>query len=95
LYNSRNSKVAYFIFDKIADIIGLYDQSFQALALQLPKRRLGMGINIFPNRHTEIQFEYYKDYAYKNSVTASGLNYAMTGRSKVTDTYALQLIVNF
>lgn len=73
----------------------LYDASFQALALQLPKRRVGMGLNIYPNKSLDIQFEYFRDKSYPNDVIAYGANKSVTGSSSISNTFALQLVLHF
>lgn len=76
-------------------IIGFYDQSFQALALKLPEKRTGVGLNIYPTKLLDVQFQCYKDHGYDQHVSATGLDKAFKGNSKVSNTLALQLVLNF
>lgn len=76
-------------------LIAVYDQSFQALALKLPRKRVGFAVNIYPHRFLDVQFEMFKDYNYSAGMTAVGLNKTIKGNGKVTNTYALQLVINF
>ncbi|QRN03058.1 LbtU family siderophore porin [Legionella sp. MW5194] len=72
-----------------------YDQSFQALALQLPEKRAGVGLALFPKPYLTLQLQYFKDLNYKQSVMASGLERQVKGYRGNRDTFALQAIVNF
>ncbi|KTD46988.1 coiled-coil protein [Legionella rubrilucens] len=72
-----------------------YDQSFEALALQLPEKRAGIGLALFPKPYLTLQLQYFKDINYKQSVMASGLNRPVRGYRGNRDTFALQAIVNF
>lgn len=76
-------------------VIGFYDRTFQALALQLPEQRIGMGLNMYPHRYLDVQFQYSKDYSYGTGVTATGLNKQVNGSSTPSNTLALQLVLNF
>ncbi|MBX3709718.1 MAG: LbtU family siderophore porin [Gammaproteobacteria bacterium] len=76
-------------------IIGFYDDSYEALALKLPKKRTGVGLNIYPNKCLDIQFQFFKDYNYASNIIAKGLNKSILGNSNVTNTFALQLVLNF
>ena len=78
-----------------ARAIIFYDTSFQALALRLPKERIGIGLDIYPSRYADIQLQLSRDYNYASGVVASGLNTRVTGNSSRTSTLALQLILNF
>ncbi|WP_232051843.1 LbtU family siderophore porin [Aquicella siphonis] len=75
--------------------IGFYDHSLQALALKLPRKRAGIGLNIYPSRFLDVQFQVFKDYNYANGVNAAGLNQSVSGNSKITNTVAMQLVLNF
>jgi hypothetical protein len=76
-------------------IIGFYDRTFQALALQLPEERIGIGLNIYLHRYVDVQFQYSKDYSYRTEITATGLNKRVNGSSTPANTLALQLVLNF
>lgn len=76
-------------------VIGFYDKSYQALALKLPEQRAGAGLNLYPNRWLDVQFQYSKDYSYPTNAVSSGLNKNVKGNSGITNTLALQLIFNF
>lgn len=75
--------------------ITFYDRSFQALALRLPEQRLGLGLNMYPHRYVDIQLQYFKDYSYAADTKATGLNKNVSGNSNITNTLALQLVLNF
>jgi hypothetical protein len=76
-------------------VIGFYDRTFQALALRLPEQRLGVGLNVYPSKYLDLQFQYAKDYNYGTGVVASGLGKQIKGRSTPTNTLALQVVINF
>ncbi|RUR06320.1 LbtU family siderophore porin [Legionella sp. km772] len=76
-------------------LIGLYDYSYEALALRIPKQRIGWGFAAYPKQYLNLQFQYFKDYEYAKQDVASGLNKTIFGTSKILNTYALQLVVNF
>lgn len=78
-----------------AKVIGFYDHSLQALALKLPRKRAGLGLNLYPNHYLDVQFQAFKDYNYSSGVTAAGLNQAISGNSKITNTLAMQVVINF
>lgn len=77
-----------------AKIIGFYDQSFEALALKLPKERAGLGLNLYPIKYVDVQFELYKDYSYANNKTSSGLNTEVRGSGDISNTIALQVVLH-
>ncbi|VEG90855.1 LbtU family siderophore porin [Legionella spiritensis] len=79
----------------LVKVIGFYDQSFQALALQLPQKRAGLGLSWYPSSRVTLQFQYFKDYNYSQFVQAGGLNRTITGNATPRNTFALQAIVNF
>ncbi|KTC98431.1 LbtU family siderophore porin [Legionella erythra] len=72
-----------------------YDQSVQALALQLPEKRVGIGLSVYPRPYLTLQLQYFKDINYPQAVVASGLNRQVRGYQGNRDTFALQAIVNF
>ncbi len=76
-------------------LIGLYDYSYQALALRIPKQRVGLGLAAYPKRYLTLQFQYFKDHEYASKDEASGLNKAVYGTSAKVNTFALQMILNF
>lgn len=76
-------------------IIGFYDYSFQALALRLPKKRVGLGVSAYPSQYLSLQFQYFKDYGYPGNAVATGLNRLVIGNSVKVNNFALQAIVNF
>lgn len=76
-------------------LIGFYDRTFQALALGLPEQRIGGGINMYPNRYMDVQFQYSKDYNYGTGVIATGFDKRVKGSSTPSNTLALQLVLNF
>ncbi|KTD39455.1 coiled-coil protein [Legionella moravica] len=76
-------------------MIGFYDHSSQALALRLPKQRVGVGFSFNPYRYLSLQFQYFKDYGYPANATASGLNRWVVGNSVKVNNFAVQAVVNF
>ncbi|QLZ69353.1 MULTISPECIES: LbtU family siderophore porin [Legionella] len=76
-------------------LIGFYEYSYDALALRIPKKRLGVGLAAYPKRYLTAQFQYFKDYEYSSHDEASGLTKTIVGSSAKVNTFALQLIVNF
>lgn len=78
-----------------AKLIGLYDYSYEALALRIPKQRIGLGLAAYPKKYLTLQFQYFKDYEYAIKDSASGLNKPVFGSSAKVNTFALQLVVNF
>lgn len=76
-------------------LIGFYEHSSEALALRIPKQRLGIGLAAYPKRYLTAQFQYFKDYEYSSKDEASGLDKAILGSSAKVNTFALQLILNF
>lgn len=76
-------------------LIGFYEYSYEALALRIPKKRLGVGLAAYPKRYLTAQFQYFKDYEYSSNDEASGLTKTIVGSSAKVNTFALQLILNF
>lgn len=76
-------------------LIVFYDRSFEALALRLPKQRIGMGLNVYPTKYLDVQFQYFQDDGYGENVASAGLNRVVTGNSTMTNTAALQVVFNF
>jgi hypothetical protein len=75
--------------------IAFYDESFEALGLLLPKKRAGIGLNIFPSKHIDTQFQLFNDYGYKKNTTAGGMNQTVNGDSSIRHTAAFQLVLKF
>ncbi len=75
--------------------IGFYDNSFQALALLLPKRRIGAEINVYPTPYMDVQLQYSRDYNYTPGETAQGLGKTINGANTKTNTVALQIVLYF
>jgi hypothetical protein len=76
-------------------VTGFYDYSFQALALRLPKKRVGIGFSVNPVRYLSLQFQYFKDYGYPSHTVATGLDRFVWGNPLKVNNFALQAIVNF
>lgn len=76
-------------------MIGFYDYTFQALALGIPKQRLGLGLSATPFPYLGIQFQYSRDYSYGNNAIASGINHSVNGRNTKMNNLTLQTILNF
>lgn len=76
-------------------IIGFYDYTFESLGLRLPKRRVGLGLNLFPHPYLDLQFQYAKDFNYTSHDVSIGLGKVIKGNSTITNTVAMQLVVNF
>jgi len=72
-----------------------YEESFQALALLLPKRRAGTGLNIYVHKNVDFQFQIFKDYSYADNIQATGLTKKVTGSSTIRTTGAFQLVFRF
>lgn len=70
------------------------DYTREALALRLPEKRIGVGLNIYPSKYLDVQFQYFKDYPYSQHTIASGLNTIVSGNKNINNTLALQLVVN-
>jgi hypothetical protein len=103
-YNNKGAQPKAFSVQSAYDLkiknipfkmIGFYDYSFQALALRLPKKRVGVGFSIVPYRFLNVQFQYFKDYGYPDKATASGLSRLVIGNSVKVNNFALQAIVHF
>ncbi|HHT9995392.1 TPA: siderophore legiobactin import outer membrane protein LbtU [Legionella pneumophila] len=91
IQNSYDVNIKKFSFK----IIGFYDYTFQALALGIPKQRLGLGLSATPFPYLGIQFQYSRDYSYGNNAIASGINHFVNGRNTKMNNLALQTILNF
>ncbi len=76
-------------------LIGFYDYSYEALALRIPKQRIGAGLSAYPKPYLTAQFQYFKDYEYSSKDEASGFNKTILGTSAKVNTFALQFILNF
>ena len=77
-----------------AKIIGFYDHSFQSLALKLPEERAGIGLNLFPVKYVDVQFQFYKEYSYPENAKSSGLNTEVNGSGDISNTAALQVVLH-
>lgn len=71
------------------------DYARNALALRLPEKRVGLGLNMFPHKYLDVQFQYFKDYLYSQNTEAAGLGNIVKGNGDINNTFALQLVVNF
>ncbi|WP_454780971.1 LbtU family siderophore porin [Legionella sp. WA2022007384] len=103
-YNTKGAKPQAFSIQSGYDVtikkmpmklIGFYDYSYEALALRIPKQRIGVGLSAYPKSYLTAQFQYFKDYEYSSKDQASGLNKMILGTSAKVNTFALQLILNF
>ncbi|WP_454783902.1 LbtU family siderophore porin [Legionella sp. WA2024007413] len=103
-YNNEGAKPQAFSIQSTYDVrikkmpgklIGFYDYSYEALALRIPKQRIGVGLSAYPKDYLTVQFQYFKDYEYSSKDEASGLNKTIWGTSAKVNTLALQLILNF
>jgi hypothetical protein len=75
-----------------AKLISFYDISFQSLGLQIPKKRVGVGLNLFPVKYVDIGFQCFKDYAYPNNSVATGLNNEVKSTARIYNTIAIQVL---
>lgn len=71
------------------------DYTHEALALRLPEKRIGIGLNMFPHKYLDIQFQYFKDYLYAKNTQGAGLGNSVKGNGNMNNTFALQFVVNF
>jgi hypothetical protein len=65
-----------------AEMIGFYEHSYQSLVLKLPKKKIGVGLNLSLSRYVNIQFQYFTTYKYAKQNRNLG------------DTLVGQLVVN-
>jgi hypothetical protein len=78
-----------------AKIMSFIDLSSESLGLEIPEKRAGLGLNLYPYKYLDLQFQWFKDYAYSDDSIATGLNKTVHSNAKVYNTFALQVLLHF